>query len=105
MKISKWKNSILLPIHYHNKLIEIGCHKLSTKLAKAQHTTKSRDQIREIYIHKEDEFQTIKRNFQNIQKISFNHIFRVRIYQEKTENNEAQLQFSKIPTSQTEFNP
>ena len=58
-----------------------------------------------IYIHKEDEFQTIKRNFQNIQKISFNQIFRVRIYQEKTENNEAQLQFSKIPTSQAEFNP
>ena len=32
MKISKWLNSILLPIHYHNKLIEFRCHILSTTI-------------------------------------------------------------------------
>ena len=63
MKISKWINSILLPIHYHNKLIEFRCHIMSTKFAEAQHTTaKSKDQIREIYIYihiyKDDEFKT-----------------------------------------------
>ena len=50
IKIGKWINSKLLPIQYHNKLIELRCH-TSTKLAEAQYTTaKSKDQIRKIYI-------------------------------------------------------
>ena len=75
MKISHLINSKLLPIHYHNKLIEFRRYILSTKkLAEAQYkTAKSKNQVRKII--------TKGMNFKHLgkyQKVSskFNHIFR-----------------------------
>ena len=70
----------------------------------AQYTrAKSKAQIREIYIKRE----WISNTYVNTPK-SFkvqSYFQKVRIYQEKTENNEVKLQLGKIPTYQGEFNP